>query len=248
MLALSACFGDRDGGSGEPTREELAAFTAPADSTLTARQVDQYLRTAAAQLELIRVEGPAVRTALDTVQRVRTPPAAPGAKAVRPRSRQALWGDFVDAAFVRAARKLRYSPAELLYVRGRISAVNGHLLASGMHASRDQAAALFRQQAEAMRGAPGVTESQVQAMLRAAEQAEEQAPPPADPRLVRNLEVLRQGRAGLGDARWGRITAVAAGGELGELGDAPAPEFARRVEELRRLHQEALESGGPARG
>jgi hypothetical protein len=227
--------------------EELAAFTAPADSILTGRQVDQYLRTAAAQFDLIRTEGPAVRAALDTVRRERTRPPAGGAKAPRPKSRQALWSDFVDAAFVRAARGLRYSPAELLYVRARISAVNGYRLASGMHASRDQAAALFRQQAEAMRGAPGVSQAQVDAMLRAAEQAEQQAPPPVDPRLVRNLEVLRQGRTGLDDVKWDRITAVAAGVELGGLGDAPAAEFTRRVEELRQLHQEALESrdGGP---
>lgn len=246
LLALSACFGDRSSDSGELTAAELAAFKAPADSGLTVKQVDAYLRTTLAQLELLRKEGPATRERLATIQRDRTQPPV-SAKGPRPKSRQALWGDFVDAAFIRSARELRYAPAELLYVRGRISAVSGHLLAGEMHASKDDAAALFRQQAEAMRGTPGVSKAQVDAMLQAAEQAERQTARPADPRLVQNLGVLRRAHAAVGEAGWGRVAGVAAGVEMSELGDAPEEEFTRRLDDLRQLHQDALENRGPPR-
>jgi hypothetical protein len=247
LLALGACFGDRGSNdSGELTASERAAFKPPADSSLTVAQVDEYLRTTLAQLELLRREGPAERARLATVQRERAQsPAA--AKGPRRKSRQALWGDFVDAAFIRSARKLRYAPAELLYVRRRISAVGGHLLAGEMHDSKDDAAALFRQQAEAMRSTPGVSQAQIDAMLRAAEQAERQTARPADPRLVRNVEVLRQAHAGVHDAAWSSIAGVAAGVRITELGKAPEAEFTRGLDELRRLHLDALENRGPPR-
>jgi hypothetical protein len=247
LLALGACFGDRrSNDSGELTASELAAFKAPADSSLTVKQVDEYLRTTLAQLELMRKEGPAERARLATIRRERTQPPE-SATPPRRKSRQALWGDFVDAAFIRSARKLRFAPAELLYVRHRLSAVSGHLLTGEMHASKDDAAALFRQQAEAMRGAPGVSQAQVDAMLKAADQAERQTARPADPRLVRNLEVLRRARAALGDAAWGRIAGVAAGMEMSDLGEVPEAEFVRRIDELHQLHLHALENRAPPR-
>ncbi|HEU0298226.1 MAG TPA: hypothetical protein VFR37_02205 [Longimicrobium sp.] len=245
--APAACSRDRAAGPDEVTKTEHAAFAPPADSSLTPRQVDRYLRTTLAQLELVQAEAPAVRARLATVRR--PPPPAPGApKGARPKSRQALWGDFVDAAFVRSARKLGYNPAELWYVRHRISAVGGHLMAAELHSSRDQAAALFRQQAEAMRGAPGVTQAQIDAMLQAAAQAERQAAPPASPRLVQNLGALRRARNALDDEAWGRIASVAAGAGLSDLGDVPEAELARRLDELRELHQDAVSNHSPLPG
>ncbi|HTE17887.1 MAG TPA: hypothetical protein VK689_05840 [Armatimonadota bacterium] len=246
LLALGACRGDRGSDSGELTAVERAAFKAPADSGLTVKQVDAYLRTTLAQLELLRKEGPAMRAQL-AVQPRQPAQSSAVAKGPRPKSRQALWGDFVDAAFIRSARKLRYAPAELLYVRHRISAVSGHLLAGEMHASRDDAAALFRQQAQAMRGTPGVSQAQVDAMLQAAEQAERQTARTPDPRLEGNLDVLRQAHAGVGDAGWGSIASVASGVGITELGEAPDAEFTRRLDELRQLHLEALENRAPPR-
>jgi hypothetical protein len=253
-LGVSACFRDRTADDpGEATDAERIAFQAPADSSLTPGQVDQYLRTIVAQLELLQTEAPAMREQLAAVPRERRQPAPPTSAQTasppksRPKSRQALWGDFVDATFVRSARKLGYNPAELWYVRDRMSVVSGHLLATEMHASKDQAAALFRQQAEAMRGTPGVTQAQIDAMLKAAQQAEQQTARPVPPRVEQNLGALRRARGTLSDTTWGKIASVATGAGLGDLGEAPEAELDRRLNELRTLHLQALEGDDPPR-
>ncbi len=243
LLTLAACARDRGADPGELTAAERAAFTAPADSTLTTEQVHRYLRTSLAQLELLRDEVPAVRDRLAAVQRAPRPdPDSP--RGARPKTRQALWGDFVDATFVRAARELGYRPAELLYVRGRIAAVGGQLMATEMHGSRDEAAALFRQQAEAMRGTPGVSQAQIDAMLKAAAQAERQAAAPVRPRVAQNLGVLRRSNGSVSDADWARIAGVAAGVGMSDLGAVPQAEADRRLDEFRRLYRAALD-GSP---
>ncbi|HEX6371296.1 MAG TPA: hypothetical protein VF006_20425 [Longimicrobium sp.] len=246
LLALGACARDRAHDAGEPTDAERSSFTAPVDSTLDAQQVDRYLRTTLAQLDLLRAEAPAVRARMEEVGRERAK-AAPAPKlGARPRTPQALWGDFVDAAYVRAARKLRYNPAELWYVRARVSAVSRHLLTTEMHASRDQSATLFRQQAESMRGTPGVTQAQIDAMLNAAEQAERQTASPAPPpRVAQNLAALRQARGGLGDVEWRRIASVAGGVGLSDLGQVPEAELDGRLDEIRTLYLQALEEDHP---
>jgi hypothetical protein len=210
--------------------------------------VDQYLRTSLAQLELLRAESPAARERMARAASERAQ-AAPGApKGKRPRSPQAVWGDFVDETFVRSARKLGYRPAELLYVRERLAQVSGHLLAAKAHAFNDQGAALMRQQVELMRGTPGVSEAQLQSMLQAAERAEQQAPQPTPPRLAQNLGALRQAHAAVSDSAWGRIAAVAAGVEVSELGQLPEAEAGRRLDALRELYVGALENRKPRAG
>jgi hypothetical protein len=207
--------------------------------------VDLYLRTTLGQLELIRAEAPAAREQMELAKRARaqSPPSTPRAR--RPKTPQAVWSDFVDATFVRSARKLGYRPAELLYVRDRFAAVSGSLMASEAHAFKDDGAALFRQQAEMMRGTPGVTQAQIDMMLQAADRAEHQAVPKTPPRLVQNLAVLRQAHAGLSDDSWGRITGVAAGVEVSDLGQLPETEASRRLDDLRELHLGALENRNP---
>lgn len=241
---LSACFGDRRADAGEPTKTEHAAFKAPADSSLSPSQVDRYLRTAAAQFEILRAEAPTARERIASARQARD--AAPAPKGARPKSSRAMWGDFVDAAFVRAARKLGYNPAELWYVRDRISAVRSHLLTSGLQVTQDQAAELFRQQAEAMRNVPGSTRADRERLLQAAAQAERQAAPAGPPpRVAQNLATLRRSRGGLSDATWDRIGSVASGVGVSELSDAPLPEVARRLDELRRLHVHAVANREP---
>lgn len=244
-LALGACSRDRAAGPDEPTHAEHAAFSAPADSSLTPQQVDRYLRTTVQQLERLRAEGPAVRERLVAAP---GPPAQaqPGQPpAPRPKSRQALWGDFVDAAFVRAARKLGYNPAELWFVRARMSAVSGHLLAAEAQASSGQAAALFRQQAESMRGIPGVTPAQIDAMLQAAERAEQQQTRPTPPRVAQNLEALARARGNLSESAWRRIAGVASGIGVSDLGVLPQPQAEARIDRFLDLYRHAVENREP---
>jgi hypothetical protein len=244
-VAIGACTRDRAAESDEPTPAERADFSAPADSSLTPEQVDRYLRTSLRQFEVLKAEAPAVRERLAAVpERARPDSTRPGG--ARPKSRQALWGDFVDGAFVRSARQLGYNPAELWYVRTRMAIVSGHLLGAEAHASSDASAALFRQQAEAMRGAPGVSPAQIQAMLQAAARAEQQqAPPPPAPKVAQNLEALRRARGSLSDSAWRRVAAVAAGIGMSDLGSIPAGEAEQRLGGFRDLYQEALENREP---
>jgi hypothetical protein len=238
-LALlgAACFRDRNSGGGEITPAERAAFQAPADSSVAAAQVDRYLRTTLSQLRIIQGEGPGVRQRLP----------APGAAADSP-SPDSVWGAFVDEAFVRAAREQRYNPAELWYVRARLSETAGHLQASKLHISGSQGAALLRRQAESMRGTPGVTQAQIDAMLQAANRAERwQAPPPPPPRLAQNLGELRRARASLSDSAWIEVAKVAGGIGLDDLASAPEPQFASRLAELRMLYEDALANREPRR-
>ena len=246
-LAFGACGRDRAEAPDQPTAAERAAFRAPADSSLTPQQVERYLRTTLRQFELLRAEGPEVRERLAAAPQ--RPQALSGQRpGARPKSRQALWGDFVDAAFVRAARRLGYNPAELWFVRARMSAVSGHLLAAEAQASSGQTAALFRQQAEAMRGTPGVTPAQIDGMLKAAEQAEQQGARPTPPRLAQNLEALRRARGNLSDPAWRRIAGVAAGIGLSDLGTLPQAEAERRLNAFRELYRHALENREPPPG
>lgn len=246
VAGLAGCSRDKASENGEISPSEHAAFQAPADSSLTPEQVDRYLRTALGQFDILRAEAPATRKQLAAMRRDSKPAvsAPPGAK--RPKSQQALWGDFVDATYVRAARKLGYNPAELWYVRHRISAAGGHLLAGEMQGSKSQAASLFRQQAEAMRGAPGVTQAQIDAMLKAAAQAEGQEPVRAvPPRLAQNVEALRRARGEISDAAWGRVAGVAAGVGVTDLGRIPDGQIGRKLDELTTLYQAALANREP---
>jgi hypothetical protein len=242
LLVLGACFGDKHADSGTITDAERAAFAAPADSSLTAKQIDQYLRTALAQLEMLRAEAPAARERLAVAERERVQTTPTTRKGPRPKSPQAQWSEFVNATFVRSARKLGYNPAELDYVRGRFSAVSGHLLAVQMHGFTDEGAALFRQQAEMMRGTPGVSQAQIETMLRAAAQAEEQKAPAARPGVEQNLGVLRRAYGAVSDAIWGEIAGVAAGIRLSELRALSDAERGRELDKLRQLHQQVLET------
>jgi hypothetical protein len=237
-LAATACTRDRSAGPDEVTDAERAGFVAPADSGITVEQVERYLRTAHAHLDLLRREAPTLPPSTEIPSR----PSEPGAaEPARPRSMQTRWNGLVDATFVRTARGHGYSPAEMWYVRDRIVEVSGLLLADRMHGSRDAAAALFREQAAAMRGAPGVTEDQIQAMLTAAAQAEEQTSPPASERAVRNAAVLRRARPSLDEGGWARIARASSGAGVAELATADDADRERALVELRDLFEHALE-------
>jgi hypothetical protein len=237
--AAPACSRDRDPGPDEVTEAEWSAFTPPPDSAITADQVDRYLRTAVAHVELLRRDAPSVDPAAEA-----SAPASGGATGRR-RTVQARWSDLVDATFVRAARTEGHSAAEMWYVRDRLAAASGHLLALSMHGSKDGVAALFREQAEAMRGTPGVTEAQIEAMLAAAVQAEEQQPPPVSRAAARNAALLARTKPSVNAEAWGRIAGVTGGGLVGDLATAAPAERERAFAELAALLRGALEDRPP---
>jgi hypothetical protein len=115
-----------------------------------------------------------------------------------------------------------------------------------MEASRGQAVGLLRQQAEAMRGTPGVTQAQIDAMLKAAEQAEGQpASAATPPHLAQNLDALRRARPNLSPAAWARVAAVASATGLSELGAVSDANAGRALDEIRELYTHAVENQEP---
>jgi hypothetical protein len=208
LVLIAGCFGDRMPESDRLTAAELAEFTAPTDSSLTGPQIDQYLRTALEQVGRLKVEAPRMR------ERLRTPETD---STGRPRNPVARWREFTDGSFVRSARQLGYRPAEMVYVRGRMAALSGQILAARMDSTRGQAAALFRAQADQMRGSPGVSQAQIDAMLQAAEQAERDSSPTVPPRLEQNLQALRAAHPRVPSETWAQVTAFSAGGGTVEL-------------------------------
>ncbi|HEX8319991.1 hypothetical protein [Longimicrobium sp.] len=238
-LCATACR-DRAADAPEISAGERAAFTAPADSSLTPDQVDRYLRTMLAQFDLVTAEAPAMHRLIEAGEAGAS--EKPEAGRDRPMKR---WSDFLTATYVRAARRADANPAEMEYVGDRMRWVSGYLSARRAQASGGQLATVLRQQAEAMRGQPGVTREQIDAMLQAAEQAERQTVQPAPPMLQQNLDVLRSGRGKVTDEMWIRIASVSGGVglmALGDLADTTASGPAAKIAELRELYAHALEN------
>lgn len=237
-LGTSACFQDRDADSAAISAAERAAFTAPADSTLTPEQVDRYLRTMIAQFELITAEAPSMRRQI-----------AAGEGGVqadgRRESSMKRWSDFLTATYIRAARRADANPAEMEYVGDRMRQVSGYLSARQAQAAGGQMAVLLRQQAEALRNHPGVPPEQIRQLLQAADASERQTVQPAPPTLQQNLNTLRRARDNVTDAMWIRIASVSGGVglmALGDMADTTAGGAVARLFELRELYTHALEN------
>lgn len=233
LVLLAACSRDRD--RPQVTDSERAAYAAPADSTLTPAQVDLYLQTALAQLELIEAEAPGLRGEIAAA-----PETAPPA--------MKRWSDFLAATYVRAARRVGANPAEMEFVGARMHAVGTYLGTRASQASGKELAAILRAQAEGMRGTPGANPALVEGMLKQAEQAESQTVDPAPPRLQQNLDVLRRERANVSDATWTRIGRVSGGiglMALGDMSDTTSTGVLAQLGEIRSLFEAALENRAP---
>jgi hypothetical protein len=238
-LGAAACR-DRGRDAPEISAAERGAFTAPADSSLTQDQVERYLLTMLAQFDLAGTEVPAMRRLIEAGEAGAS--ENPEAARERPMKR---WSDFLTATYVRAARRAGANPAEMEYVGDRMRWVGGYLSARQAQSSGGQLGTVLRQQAEAMRGQPGVTREQVDAMLQAAEQAERQTVQPAPPTVQQNLDVLRRGRGNVTDEMWIRIASVSGGVglmALGDMADTTAAGPAAKIAELRELYTHALEN------
>ncbi|HSU12885.1 hypothetical protein [Longimicrobium sp.] len=255
-LGISACgfkdkiaHGGTDGGAAPEdvdqkseatvTEAELAAFKAPADSSLTPEQIDHYLRTSLTQFDVIRAEAPRLHQQVaDMEKRGKDGGVLSGLRNVAEgMGAMAHWGDLIGGSYVRSARTLHYNPAEMEYVRERMVAISGHLMmkpAQSMGAS-------FRQQAEAMKGQPGVTQQQIDEMLKQADEMDANMKP--SPALQQNLNALKQARPNVTDAMWTQI-GFATGGmglvALSNLGDPADTASTRKLNEFRTLYTDAL--------
>jgi hypothetical protein len=231
---------------GSVTEAEQSAFHAPADSSLTPRQVEAYLRTSLTQFDLIRSEAPALHQQMAEVQKrgksgglisgLRN--AAEGIGAV------SHWADLVGGSYVRSARTLKYNPAEMEYVRERMGLVSTYLMTKPMQAYGKQAAQQLRQSAEAMKGQPGVSQEQIDQILQNAADAEKNASESnVSPAIRQNLDALRHARGNVTEPAWQQI-GFASGGmgilALTGLGDPADTATMHKLNDFRQLYTDAL--------
>lgn len=264
LLFAAACgggdAGSGDGGAATPdevdteasataTEQELAAFTPPADSLLTPRQVEAYLRASLTQFDLIRNEMPRLH---ERAQRMEQREKE-GGGGVLSGLRQlgdagALvteFGDLVGGSFTRSARAVGQNPAEMEWVRERMVEVSGYLAARPMIEASASAARSIKEQAESYRGQPGYTDQQIDEMIRTAEEMERSAAQEqqVSRAVLRNYEIVKQARPNVSDAMW--TTVGLAGGGMGLLGlsgltNPQDTTAARQLGEFRRVYTDAL--------
>jgi hypothetical protein len=145
---------------------------------------------------------------------------------------------------VRSARTLKYNPAEMEYVRERMGLVSTYLMTRPMQAYGKQAAQQLRQAAEAMKGQPGVTQEQIDQMLRNAADAEKNASESSvSPAIRQNLDALRHARGNVTEPAWQQI-GFASGGmgilALTGLGDPADTATMHKLNDFRQLYTDAL--------
>jgi len=232
---------------GTVTEAEANAFKAPADSSLTPQQVEAYLRTSLTQFDLIRSEAPALHQQVAEMEkRGKSGGLISGLRnAAEGIGAMSHWADLVGGSYVRSARTLKYNPAEMEYVRERMAAVSGYLVTKPMQDYGKQAAQQMRQQAEALKGQPGVDQAQIDQMLQSAAEAEKNAAESSavSPALQQNLDALKRARGNVTEPAWQQI-GFASGGmgilALSGLGDPADTATTRKLNEFRQLYTDAL--------
>jgi hypothetical protein len=260
-LALAACGGDSGSemsatpddvdqkSEATPTDRELAAFRAPADSVLTPQQVEAYLKTTLLQFDLVRAEAPRLHERVARIEeRGQRGGVIAGLRNVAEgASLLANSADLIGGSFVRSARSLGYNPAEMEWVRERMIEVSGHLMMRPMFEMGIAQAEALRTQAEAYRGQTGFDQASIDAMLRSADEMEENArrEMAASRSVVANTEALHRARSAVTDPMWAAIAFVGGTGGLwawGGLSDPQSAEAQRQLDEWRRVYTDALEN------
>ncbi|HEX6911840.1 MAG TPA: hypothetical protein VF142_15665 [Longimicrobium sp.] len=236
--------------SATATEKEAARFDAPADSVLTEAQVQAFLKTTLVQFDLIRQEMPQYHQKLAQMNE-RAEKGGDGLVAGLRNLTDATtliagWGDLVGGSFARSARSQGYNPAEMEWVRERMSEVSAALAMKPIYEQQISMAASIRQQAQQYREQAGFDEASIQEMLRNADQMEKDAREEmsgGSRAVARNLEVLHRARPNVTDHMWTMV--ALAGGASGLVGlsgltDPADTTAVRTMNEWRRIYTDAL--------
>lgn len=268
LLTLAACGGGADETSMEatpdevdqdapvaPTEDEVAAFTPPADSTLTDEQVVAFLRTSLLQYDLIRKEAGTLHERTAKMEEREKDGGMLGGLANLADAGKSLAqaGNLLAGSYTQSARTLNYNPAEMEWVRERMAELSGHLMMKPMHEQQAKGVADMRTQAEEFRkqaasggeNAAMLNQQADQMMQMAASMdSSSQAQVPTGA-LSRNLAVLHKTRPAVTDDMWAAI-GFAGGAQgwmlLGGLGDPNNAEAQKKLDEFRQVYQGALEN------
>jgi hypothetical protein len=234
--------------SATATERELASFTAPADSLLTPRQVEAFLRTTLVQFDLIRQEAPQYHAKVAQMEkRGQDGGLIAGLRnAADAGTLMVGFGDLVGGSYVRSARSQGLNPAEMEWVRERMAEVSMALALQPMMEATISQAATMRQSAESYRGQPGFDDAAVQEMLKAADEMEKGARDQmatGSGAISRNMEVLRRARPNVTNHMWTAVALVGGPGgllALTGLGDPGDTTAVRQMNEWRRIYTDAL--------
>lgn len=266
LAALAACGGDEQAASDagatpedvDPkqsavvTEDEQSDFRAPADSVLTPRQVEAYIKTSLLQFDLVRKESARLHEKVAQMEeRGKDGGVLSGFRNLT--EGMATMGqaaELVGGSFVRSARTLGYNPAEMEWVRERMGEVSGYLVAKPvLQGQADMAKSIRQQVEEARRAGPssGYSEEMLQQMLAQAGEMERTAAQNTQiaRATLRNYEVLRGARNNVTDPMW--LAVGMSGGasgllSLSGLGDPQDTTAQRHLEEYRRVFTDALEN------
>lgn len=263
LLLSAACGGDApeaqsaaanaeavdQASSATATERETASFQAPADSVLTPRQVTAYLRTTLVQFDLITREAPRYHQKVAQMdKRAENGGLVSGLRnAADAMGVMAGLGELVSGSYVRSARSQGLNPAEMEWVRERITEAGGHLALRPLQEQAAEHARSMREQADQYRGQPGFDEATIREMVRNAETMEREALANLNPSgaLGRNVEVLHRALPNVTDPMWAAVALTGGAGgllALTGLGDPNDTTATRRMGEWRRIYTDALEN------
>lgn len=240
--------------SASVTEAEQSAFTAPADSALTPEQVEKFLKTALLQFDYVRSESQSFH---DQAKRIEDRGKQGGViaglrNAADAASFVARFGDVIGGSYVRSARTLKYNPAEMEYVRERVSEVGAYLAMKPMLDASIQSAQQMKDQVAQLRQQlasgqlQGYSEEDLRNMEQQATDMENQArqsAADASRSAQRNLEVLRRARPNVTDKMWVGVTfssGLQGWAALSGLANPQDTAAQRTLTEWRTLYTDAL--------
>lgn len=233
------------------TDEELAAFDAPADSVITAPQLDAYLKTSLLQFDLVRKESETLHEKVQEMEQRAEKGGALGAlrNAASGASLMYQISNTIGGSYIRAARTLGHNPAEMEWVRERMVDVSAYLAMKPMQEAAAAGVQQIEEQAEQLRvqleagDSAGYTAEDVDQMLASAEEMRAAMQTEGSQAVMDNIDLLREARPAVSEPMWTTIGFV--GGAMGlaalaGLGDPDDAEAQQKLDEFRRLFEDAI--------
>lgn len=265
LVAAAGCGGGSDSMDVAPdevdestpatiTDTERAAFEAPPDSVLTSEQVEQYLKTSLLQFDLVRKHSEAIQERVaEMEQRDQEGGAFAGLRNMMDAGRTMMeFSEVIGGSFVRSARALGHNPAEMEWVRERMTEAAAYLAYApardGMREGAEEARAEFeamRREMEDGGTAGGYSQEDFDAILQYTEAMERSMDVEPTGAVADNIEVLHRARPNVTDAMWTTI-GLSAGtmglAALAGLSDPNDEEARAQLDDLRTLYTDALEN------
>jgi ElaB/YqjD/DUF883 family membrane-anchored ribosome-binding protein len=237
----------------EISEKERAAFEAPDDSVITEEQVTMYLKASLLQFDLVRQHSERLHERMQKMEeRAEKGGTLAGLRNLMEAGSTIVeFGDLIGGSLVRSSRTLGYNPAEIEWVRDRMTELSTYVMFKPMQEAFAQSAQEARRNLEEMQAAmaesgeeSGFTEEDIATALQNIEETESTSFD-IPPSVQKNIEVLHRAKPNVTDQMWSAIGV--AGGAMGlmaisGLNDPNDTEAQQKLDEYRRLFTDALEN------